>query len=248
MSQNRTNYIYKKVKQKRILRNAIVGFIMLLIGVGIYVVLNFNKVQGNAAHHVQRTALSATKQAKQKEKPSYNFNAVQPVSPASLLNAYNHRFDYRAIGQISIPRFGINLNIYQGVGNVELNLGAGTMNPNEVMGKGNYALAGHNMDDGRSFFSPLYTAKVRGQINSDTKIMITDYKMVYYYKVTQSSFISRYRTDLLEDKPEFKKTPVISLFTCDWTGAGRLFVRGELTGYQSMKSASNYVKNSFYQD
>ncbi|EFO68643.1 class A sortase [Lactobacillus iners] len=234
-----------KRNYKKVILNIGIGLIIALIIGAIIVVLNFDKLQGNAAHNLQNTALRIGKTNKQRKNPSFNFSDVKPISPASLAYAYAHQKDYRAIGQITIPKWHINLNIYKGVGNTELNLGAGTMKPNQVMGKGNYALAGHNMDDGRSYFSPLYTAKVRGYLGSDTTIMLTDYKNVYFYKTIESTFISRNRIDLIDDKPEFIKNPVISLFTCDYTGAGRLFVRGKLTGMQSFSSASNYVKNAF---
>lgn len=234
----------RKFDQKRFWQSFGIFTIAAILIAAIFIVLNFQKLQGDAAHNVQEAALHVNN-AKQKHKPSFNYGAVKPVSPASLANAYAHRRDYRAIGQVAIPKWNIDMNIYQGVGNVELNLGAGTMTPNQMMGVGNYCLAAHNMDDGVTYFSPLYSAKVRGWLGSDTTIMLTDYKKVYYYKVTQSTFITRYRTDLLQDKAEYLNKPVVSLFTCDATGAGRLFVRGKLTGYQSLKSASQYVQKAF---
>lgn len=232
--------------KKRIRRRtiwAVIGFI--LIALGIFGALNFNNLQGQAAHHVQESVLKDGRFYHQKAKPSYNFAAVKPVTPASLAFAYAHRRDYRAIGQVAVPQFGVCLNIYRGVGNVELNLGAGTMTPYQEMGHGNYSLAGHNMDDDRTYFSPLYTAKVRGYLGKRTTIMLTDFKNVYFYRVSESEFISRYRADLTEDKPEFLHHPVVSLFTCDATGAGRLFIRGKLTGYESLNKTSRQIKAAF---
>lgn len=211
----------------------------------IYGVLNFQKLQGDTAHYVSQSELVQAKHNKQIKKPSFDYGAVVPVSPKTLAYAYAHRRDYRAIGQIAINRYNVDLNIYRGIGNVELNLGVGTMNPNEEMGKGNYALAGHNMDDGRSYFSPLYTAKARNVLASGTAIYVTDFTNVYYYSITEADFIAINRTDLVDNKPEFNKQPVISLFTCDWTGRGRLFIRGKLTGSQKLTSASKAVQDSF---
>ena len=45
--------------------------------------------------------------------------AVEPVSPKSLANAYQHRRDYCSVGQIAIRDHSVLLNIYRGVGNVE---------------------------------------------------------------------------------------------------------------------------------
>ena len=101
------------------------------------------------------------------------------------------------------------------------------------------------MDVGRAFFSPLYTAKGWGNLPNGTTIFLTDYKKVYYYKITSSRFISVYNLRLAWNNKEFKKKPVISLFTCDWTGQGRLFIRGKYTGSQDYKGASKYVRSSF---
>lgn len=235
----------RKVDKRKKVGTIVAIVALILIGIVIYCIANFDHIQGQAANYVATNHLSRQRKNEQKKKPSYNMKAVQPVSPQSLANAYQHRRDYRAVGQIAIRDHNVLLNIYRGVGNVELNLGAGTMNQNQKMGEGNYALAGHNMDDGRSFFSPLYTAKVRGNLPNGTTILLTDYKKVYYYKITSSRFISVYNLRLAWNNKEFKKKPVISLFTCDWTGQGRLFIRGKYTGSQDYKGASKYVRSSF---
>lgn len=246
MSQiTRRDYHAERQKKKNKIKTIIAIIALMLICVAIYFVANFEKTQGQAANYVSNHQMSSQRHNKQKKKPSFNMKAVKPVSPSSLYDAYIHRKDYRSIGQIAIPSQAIGLNIYRGVGNLELNLGVGTMNANQQMGKGNYALAGHNMDDGRSFFSPLYTAKVRGSLTNCTTIFLTDFKNVYYYKITSSQFISSYNLNLAWNNKKFKKKPVISLFTCDWTGRGRLFIRGKYTGQQDVKSASNYVKKAF---
>lgn len=234
-----------KHKKKKNIGTIVAVVILIITGIAIYCVANFDRIQGQAANYVSEKNINNQRHNKQKKKPSYDMKAVKPVSPSSLANAYRHRRDYQAVGQIAIRDQNILLNIYQGVGNLELNLGAGTMNCDQKMGEGNYALAGHNMDDGRTFFSPLYTAKARGYLANGTSIFLTDYKKVYFYKITSSRFISRYNLNLAWNNKKFKKEPVISLFTCDWTGQGRLFIRGKFTGSQSYNSASNYVRSSF---
>ncbi|MDF7683768.1 class A sortase [Lactobacillus sp. ESL0679] len=232
-------------KNKRI---TIVGLLLLvLIVAAIVVVLNFDKLQGQAAHHIStdNTELQQARHNHQKRKPSYNMKKVKPISPNSLAHAWRVRRDYRAVGQIAVPSKNILLNIFRGVGNDELALGAGTFRADQKMGKNNYPLAGHNMDDGQTYFSPLYTAKVNGTLSNGTVVYLTDFTKVYFYKITSSQFIGVYNLNLAFNRKKFAKHPVISLFTCDYTGQGRLFVRGRLTGSQSLKSASKYVKQIF---
>ena len=196
------------------------------------ILLNFNKLQGLTAQSLSnnRTELKQARYHKQKKKPDYNLKHVKPISPQSLIDAWRHRQDYRAVGQIAINDENILLNIYRGTGNNELALGVGTFWANQKMGQNNYSLAGHNMDDGRSYFSPLYTAKVNGSLRNGTAIFLTDFKKVYFYKITSSRFIDVYNLRLTLNTKKFRRSPVISLFTCDYTGQGRLFVRGRLLG------------------
>ncbi|WEV52086.1 class A sortase (plasmid) [Lactobacillus sp. ESL0731] len=229
-------------------RIAIVGlFFLALIVAAIVVVLNFDKLQGQAAHRIStdKTELQQARYNHQKRKPSYNMRKVNPISPSSLAHAWRVRRDYRAVGQIAIPDKNILLNIFRGVGNDELALGAGTFRADQKMGKNNYPLAGHNMDDAQSYFSPLYTAKVNGTLSNGTVIYLTDFTKVYFYKITSSQFIGVYNLNLAFNRKKFVNHPVISLFTCDYTGQGRLFIRGKLTGSQSLKSATKYVRQVF---
>lgn len=221
-------------------------FILLLLGT-ITIALNFDQFQGKAAYSISNseTYLKHARHNKQKHKPNYNLKQVKPISPKSLLHAWRCQRDYRAVGQIAIPEKNILLNIFKGVGNDELALGAGTFRADQKMGKNNYPIAGHNMDDGTSYFSPLYTAKVNGQLTKGTRIFLTDFKNVYYYQIDQAYFINAYNLRLTFNRKKFQKKPVISLFTCDWTGQGRLFIRGHLTGSQSLHSASKNIKTIF---
>lgn len=229
-------------------RRKILGILtIMLLLIAIVVVLNFEKIQGLFANAISndQTELRQARHYKQKKKPDYNLSNVKPISPQSLLNAWRHRQDYRAVGQIAIADYNVLLNIYRGTGNNELALGAGTFRANQKMGRNNYPLAAHNMDDGRSYFSPLYTAKVNGRLHKGSTISLTDFKNVYFYKITSAKFINVYNLHLSYNQKQYAKKPVITLFTCDWTGQGRLYIKGEMTGSQSLKSAKKYVRSSF---
>ena len=161
------------------------------------------------------------------KKASWDMAAVKPVSLTSLANAALRRNDYAAVGQLSSSALNMKMNIYVGVGNTELNLGAGTLKKDDVMGIENYALAGHNMDDGRTLFSPLYTAAVRGQLKG-VVVDVTDWVKVYHYKVVTHRFVSAYSLDLAGNTLNTHEQPILTLFTCDWTGRGRLYIQAQL--------------------
>lgn len=229
-------------------RSKILGILTIaLLLIAIVTVLNFEKIQGFFASAISnnQTELKQARHYKQKKKPDYNLSHVKPISPQSLLNAWRCRKDYRSIGQIAIVDYNILLNIYRGTGNNELALGAGTFRTGQKMGENNYPLAAHNMDDGRSYFSPLYTAEVNGRLHKGTAIFLTDFKKVYFYKIITAKFVNIRNLNLTFNQKKYLNSPVVTLFTCDWTGEGRLYIKGKLTGSQSVTSCSKYVKHVF---
>lgn len=184
--------------------------------------------QSKIAGEVSQIALAETKKAPAKKNgaknPSYNYADVVPINADTIAQAWDQRGNYHAIGQVGSKDFGINLNIYQGVGNIELNLGAGTLKPNQTMGENNYALAGHNMHDHR-YFSNLYWA-VKKNNYENKEISVTDYKNIYTYRIYEARFINPDQFNLVQNSTKFSQNPVLSLFTCDWSGHKRVFMRG----------------------
>src|SRR5699024_6589222 len=126
-----------------------------------------------------------------------------------------------------------------GINNTTLALSAGTFRENMQMGKGNYALAGHNMANHSSIlFSPLYDYAKKGQ-----KIYITNLNHVYTYKIYQRKLIDRHQVQVVNNT----KKPIITLITCDETGNKRLMVHGKLIQNQKLKHAPKHVQNLFKQ-
>ena len=124
------------------------------------------------------------------------------------------------IGVISIPAINLRIPIAKGVSNTTLALAAGTMRADQEMGKGNYPLAAHNMANGsKILFSPLYYHGKVGQL-----VYITDMKKVYEYKLYERKFIDATRVDVIDNTKE----NILTLVTCDATGARRLLMRGKL--------------------
>lgn len=221
--------------------NLVIIIAIFLLGLSLVVIGNFNSIQGFFSQNLIGLITGNAENNKQNTKPSYNFNKVKPVSPATLADAYKRRSHYKAIGQVAVPSLHINLNIYRGVGNDELNLGVGSMKPHQKFGQDNFCLAGHNMDDGKSYFSALYSTVTSGHKLVGRSVYLMDYYHVYYYKINKAYFIAVNRTDLLANT----KQPVISLFTCDATGAGRLFVQGKLVKTQALNQSPKSVQQAF---
>lgn len=85
------------------------------------------------------------------------------------------------------------------------------------MGEGNYALTGHNIAHGsKILFSPLYYHAKVGQM-----VYIIDMDRVYEYKIYECKFIAATRVNAVNNTSQ----KIITLITCDATGARRLMIR-----------------------
>lgn len=165
--------------------------------------------------------ITASKIAKaNKEKGTYDYGQVKRLTLANIAAARANAKDLKIVGIICIPDEGLNLPISKGITNRNLALSAGTLRPNMKMGKGNYALAGHNMSNlgPNQLFSPLYFKGKVGQ-----KVYITDMYKVYEYRITERRLISKWDTGVIKNT----QRKMITLITCDATGARRLMVRGK---------------------
>jgi sortase A len=168
-----------------------------------------------------RTALHTTVNRTSKSKASFNFKKVKSIDTISVVKGFFNQA--RVIGIISIPAIKLKLPIYQGINNVNLVKGAGTMKPNQKMGKRNYTLAGHHMTNPHILFSPLQNIKT-----GNTIYLINKSKKVYSYRVTTKKIISKYQTSYIKDVGQKK---MITLITCASGKPGetrRIMVRGIL--------------------
>lgn len=127
----------------------------------------------------------------------------------------------QVLGAISIPSVGLYQPIFNGSTQASLIAGAGTMKPGQVMGKGNYCLAGHHMLDESLLFGPILNVK------KGDWIQLTDKTNVYTYEVTNMEIILQTQLEYLEETKE----PTVTLFTCNQSGVStqhRYMVQGVL--------------------
>lgn len=172
----------------------------------------------------------------QSKKGNYDFSNVKALNLQTVAKNRASKQNVNIIGTIAIPDIDMSIPIAKGVDNNTLALAAGTMREDQQMGKGNYALAGHNMAHGsKILFSPLYYHAKVGQ-----KVYLTDLNKVYTYKITQREFIDADRVDVVDNTND----PIITLITCDATGARRLMIRGKLVKTQKFKNAPVKVQRA----
>lgn len=167
--------------------------------------------QGNAKGSQQ------TSQSAKKEKVTYNFEDVTPITMKDIVKAANKKMP--VVATIKVPSVKIKLPIMEGVSNSAMSVGAGTLKPNQEIGKGNYAMASHHMNNPKLLFSPL------DRVKKGASIYLSDGQKDYEYVVTEKRIIDAREVDVIEDK-EGKN--LVTLITCNANGKKRLLVVGEL--------------------
>lgn len=171
-------------------------------------------------HNTVTVSTTTVKAAIKKQKPTYQFDQVKPLSLASLSQAAVSKHDVAAVGKLVVPELNLNLPIVLGVGNAQLAFAAGTLNPGQTMGKGNYALAGHHMaNDERVLFGPLVKSQVGMQV------YVSDMSKVYVYQIYARKYIKATAVSILNETSQ----PELTLVTCDDDGTGRLAIQARLT-------------------
>jgi len=172
---------------------------------------------------------------------------------ASILQHVSEIDQERVVGAIAIASAGVYQPIFNGATKASLIAGAGTLKSNQIMGQGNYCLAGHHMRNESLLFGPLLHVK------AGDWVQLTDKAELYTYEVTETKIIHQNDIEILEDT----KMPAVTLITCDRAGVDtnyRYLVRGilidispvsEEMGYedyeQGKKEANKYLEVFYYQ-
>lgn len=221
-------------KAKRIIIS-IIGVLGVLVGVG----LMFNQpIQDHAIKQNQTETLHKIKhltpkkiQKNNKRPATFNYAAVKPMNAQRALQAHRQQQNIIGIGMIAIPDVNLHLPIVKGLSDANLATGGATMRPDQVMGKGNYPLAGHYMTNQGILFSPIENTQL-GQ-----KVYLTDMKHVYTYQIYSKKIVSPTSVYLVDNT----KKPIVTLITCADGGKNRWAVRGTLINKQKYNSQSMAV-------
>ncbi len=207
--------------------------ILVLISLG----LIFNQqIKNYMVSSYQPKITAKTAANNDRKKANFNFKNAKSLNFSTVANARLNSQKILPVGQIVVPKSQIHLPIAKGVANTTLALSAGTMRADQKMGHGNYPLAGHHMVRKDILFSPLYFKTRVG----DT-IYTTDMKKVYTFKVYRREFIAATRVDVVDQT----KSNIITLVTCDATGARRLLIRGRLTHTAKLSDTPVKVQKEF---
>ncbi|MGX9136188.1 class A sortase [Rummeliibacillus sp. JY-2-4R] len=212
----------------------IFGILFLLIGL----ILSLQKpIMTYLVANMSKEAIQNPKVEQPTVSPdsTFDFTKVKNVQLRDVLAAQTEKKNVKPIGAISVPDVQMQLPIVYGISNVNLTIGAGTMKRDQIMGKGNYALAAHNMNDNKTLFSPLAEAK------KGMNVYITDFKNVYEYKISDIFIVEPTQVEVIDDKANQK---LITLVTCNNDGSKRVIIRGALLKTFAYSDNSSFFKIS----
>ncbi|EUJ48672.1 class A sortase [Listeria fleischmannii] len=140
------------------------------------------------------------------------YKATEKVDRPSMkeLSAYKDSKAYKqtvqmAIGKITIPKLNLELPILAGTTNNHLKTGVTTYRFNQINGKGNYVLLGHNMGQKHVLFSDL------GQLRLGDKIKVQTADATKVYTVTRKQIVPEKQGEVLQNTTDNRLT----LVTCD---------------------------------
>ena len=239
MSQKNTK---RKNKRRNLLINILAGFLILLSIALIFnskirdmfIVWNTNKYQ---VSQVTKEKIEENEETV----GNFDFESVKSLSSEAVLSAQWNSQQLPVIGGIAIPELEMNLPIFKGLDNINLFYGAGTMKPNQEMGKGNYSLASHRIFLGekadQKLFSPLANAE------KGMKIYLTDKEKVYTYEIVEVKIVTPDRVDVIEDREGIDE---LTLVTCEDSNATeRIIVKGNLKEIKSYTETPSDVLEAF---
>ncbi|MDP3441994.1 MAG: class A sortase, partial [Ignavibacteria bacterium] len=101
-----------------------------------------------------------------------------------------------------------------------LDVSATTVLENQILGKGNYPIAGHRTIHPDTLFSPL------AEVEKGDKVYLTDKKSIYIYEVINKVIVLPEQIEVLDDPEEGS---IVTLITCYGNNSEyRRIVVGEL--------------------
>ncbi|MEC3084625.1 class A sortase [Bacillus cereus] len=155
------------------------------------------------------------------EKHETEFVDASKINQPDLAEVANASLDKKqVIGRISIPSVSVELPVLKASTEKNLLSGAATVKENQVMGKGNYALAGHNM------------SKIASLKKGD-KIYLYDNENEYEYAVTGVSEVTPDKWEVVEDHGKDEITLITCVSVKD--NSKRYVVAGDLVGTKAKK-------------
>jgi|SRR5699024_783466 len=227
-------------------KRGILGILIIVVGLGFIfyqpIVNNFiapknleDNYKNNLTAEDIKGNLDRLKGLDVDEEELFDYESVDTLRTMDISPKINKD---NVVGGIYVPSVNMVMPIMYGVNNDILRSSAGTMRPDQVMGKGNYVLLGHNSRNPNVLFAPIR------RINMDDKIYVTDKEKLYVYEMYNSEVVMPDKVEVMNDTEE----DIVTLISCySDDGSDRIIVKGELVETLDFEDASEDVLNKLGQ-
>ena len=201
----------KNKTPKKVIWLRVTAIILLIIGLGMIFNAQIRDymVSQNQTSTLKKLDRESIKKSENK-KGMFDYSKVQEIDFSQVTKS-RVKNTADAIGALAIPSVKMYLPIMKGLSNDAMSTGGGTMRADQVMGKGNYPLAGHYMTANGILFSPLENTKV------GEKVYITNLDKIYVYKIYMKKKVDPTAVWLVNNT----KKNIITLITCADGGVNR---------------------------
>ncbi|MDP7979742.1 class A sortase [Bacillus multifaciens] len=203
---------------------SILALLLFIVG-GVLIAKPF--YDGYKAGKMQDENVQAIKKIKY-EKQETKFVDASKINQPDLADVANASLDKKqVIGRMSIPSIGLELPILNGSTEKNLLSGAATVKEKQEMGKGNYALAGHNMSKKSVLFSDI------SKLKKNDKVYLYDSENEYEYAVEQVTQVTPDKWEVVEDHGKNEVTLITCTSVLD--NSKRYVVSGNLVQTKKIK-------------
>lgn len=166
-----------------------------------------------------------TFEANNKISRTFRYDDLKDVHLLNTIQAFQSDLSKDTVGWLNIPSLSISLPIFKGMTHDQRLMGVCTMRDNQIIGQGNYPIAGNDMGNDSMLLGNLHN------IQLEDVIKITDKKMVYEYKVNDITVVDENRIGIVEDPLDTgTDLAIVTLITANTTSANhtRFMVQGTL--------------------
>jgi len=142
---------------------------------------------------------------------------VEVLSSWTIPSSIDQKF---VVGYLAIPAVELKLPILNGASKRNLAVAVATIKPQQKMGEGNYAVAGHLTRQSDTLFTPLQRVKI-GDL-----VYLSDKTKLFIYQVEAIMVVLPQAVEVIED---VDNQSLLTLVTCqDLQGKKRLVVSAKL--------------------
>ncbi|WP_010098075.1 class D sortase [Ornithinibacillus scapharcae] len=205
-------------------RKLVLGITLLLIGFILLSIPIYDGWKQSRDSQALEEALELIKE--QGELMETNYESSSNRKLEKQIDSTFSNEELRNVIELEIPSIDLKEKVLTETNELNLSIALTQLKPNQVVGKGNFAIAGH-----RGYLNEDYFLNLP-EVKKDDEIFLHAQGNKYVYKVKEINEIEPTEVEVVSDR-EGKKE--VTLITCTTDGRNRIAVTGELAYIAEVK-------------